>query len=146
MSITLSSRVRFFFDGTEPNLNRRRKLKSFINLIFVREKKRINTITFIFTNDRIIRQINRKYLGHDFFTDIITFELSEKGERIMAEVYISCDRVKENALVHKTNYKEELHRVIFHGVLHLCGYGDKTRQQMATMRLKEDSYLAKYFK
>jgi len=145
MSFSLSSRIRFFFEGVSQNLNNRRKLKSFIYSIFIREKKKIGTISFIFTNDKTIHRINKRYLKHDFFTDIITFELSEKKEPLMAEIYISCDRVKENAVVNKTSFNEELHRVIFHGILHLCGYGDKTSRQIKIMRAKEGDYLSKYF-
>jgi len=146
MSFNLRSKVRFFFDEASCNLNNRQRLKTFISSIFSQEKEGLATISFIFTNDKTIRQINKKYLGHDFFTDIVTFELSEKKEPIIAEVYISCDRVKENAIIHKTDFNEELHRVIFHGILHLCGYRDKTNRQIKVMRVKEADYLSKYFK
>ena len=145
MSLRLNSRIRFFFEVASPNLNNIRKLKSFITSILIWEKKELGAINFIFTNDKTIHRINKKYLGHDFLTDIITFELSVKKEPIMAEIYISCDRVKENAIIHKTNFNEELHRVIFHGVLHLCGYRDKTSRQIKLMRAKETEYLSKYF-
>ena len=145
MSFSQRSKIRFFFDCVSSSLNNRRKLKSFISSIFIKEKKELGEINFIFTSDKILRRINKKYLGHDFFTDIITFELSEKKESIIAEIYISFDRVRENAVIHKTNFNKELHRVVFHGILHLCGYGDKTSRQVKIMRLKEDSYLSKYF-
>jgi len=145
MSLRLSSRIRFFFEVPSPNLNNRRKLKSFITAIFLWEKKELEVINFIFTNDKTIHRINKKFLGHDFLTDIITFELSVKNEPITAEIYISCDRVKENATIHKANFNEELHRVIFHGILHLCGYRDKTNRDINIMRAKETKYLSKYF-
>jgi rRNA maturation RNase YbeY len=90
-----------------------------------------------------VLEINRTYLKHDYLTDIITFDLSE-GPETTAEVYISIDRVKENALHNKVSFKNELHRVVFHGALHLCGYIDKKREDIAKMRLKEDQYLALY--
>ena len=88
-------------------------------------------------------EINRTYLKHDYLTDIITFDLSE-GPSTTAEVYISVDRVKENARNNKVSFKNELHRVIFHGALHLCGYKDKKKKEIAVMRQKEDQYLSKY--
>ena len=138
-------RVRFFFLESRPNLKSRTRLKSFIDSIFKKEKKILGSINFIFTNDKIVRKINKEYLNHDFNTDIITFDLSEKKNAITAEVYISCDRVKENAQIHKTSLEKELHRVVFHGSLHLCGYNDKTSKESNQMRNKEDLYLLKYF-
>lgn len=84
-------------------------------------------------------------MNHDFYTDIITFDLSE-AEDIIAEIYISIDRVRDNAKALRTSFKSEIHRVIFHGALHLCGFGDKTKGEKAEMREKEDFYLLKYFK
>jgi probable rRNA maturation factor len=85
--------------------------------------------------------MNRDFLQHDYYTDIITFGLSEKGEPVEAEIYISLDRVKDNAATLKTTFKEETLRVIFHGALHLCGYKDKKKSEIALMRSKEDHYL-----
>ena len=79
--------------------------------------------------------------SHDFYTDIITFPLSEKGEPIEAEIYVSTDRVKENAVVHGKTYKNEMYRVLFHGALHLCGYKDKKKSEILLMRKKEEQYL-----
>ena len=90
-------------------------------------------------------EINRQFLTHDFYTDIITFDLSETNA-IQAEIYISVDRVRDNALKLGVSFKSELHRVIFHGVLHLCGYKDKTKGEKEKMRDKEEFYLARYFK
>ena len=92
-----------------------------------------------------ILEINRQFLKHDFYTDIITFDLSE-GSSTMAEIYISIDRVKENASKMGVSFKSELHRVLFHGVLHLCGYKDKSARDIKIMREKEDFYLFQYFK
>jgi len=87
--------------------------------------------------------INRQFLSHDFYTDIITFNLSDSNA-IQAEIYISVDRVKDNATQLGVSFKSELHRVIFHGVLHLCGYRDKNRVETKEMRSKEEFYLHKY--
>ena len=86
-------------------------------------------------------QMNRDFLQHDYYTDIITFGLSEKGQPVEAEVYISLDRVKENARIHGATQANETLRVVFHGALHLCGYKDKKKSEITLMRQKEDQYL-----
>src|SRR5687767_8391311 len=145
MSPSLSSRINFFFEGPGPALKNRRKLRVFIASVFEREGARLESLNLIFTDDKKILEINRKYLNHDFYTDIITFDLSNGGQPVIGEVYISRDRVRENASDLSTSMREELHRVIFHGILHLCGYNDKTAPQTKRMRLKENAYLTEYF-
>lgn len=140
------SRVNFFFLDSKPTLKNRETLKDFLISIFKKERKYLGSITYIFTDDKNVLEINKKYLNHNFLTDIITFDLAERHQPITAEVYISTERVKENASAHKTTFKKELHRVIFHGALHLCGYNDKTSPQVAKMRRKEDFYISEYFK
>lgn len=117
------------------------KLKDFIQLLFKKEKKVLSFITYVFCSDEFLLQINRDFLQHDYYTDIITFGLSEKGEPVEAEVYISLDRVKENAKGLGITYKEEILRVVFHGALHLCGYKDKKKSEITLMREKEAYYL-----
>ncbi|WP_315819080.1 rRNA maturation RNase YbeY [Paraflavitalea speifideaquila] len=89
-------------------------------------------------------EINRQYLQHDYFTDIITFNLSSHPAPVIGEIYISIDRVRDNAQQFSTTFRDELHRVIFHGALHLCGYKDKTAKEEKLMRAKEDEYLTRY--
>ena len=139
------SKVKFFFLNSNPSLKDRNRLKKFIISILNKENRGLETINYVFTDDKNLLAINKKYLNHNFLTDIITFELSNKDLPITAEVYISAERVKENAGIHKTTFKKELHRVIFHGALHLCGYNDKTSRQVNQIRKREDYYLAKYF-
>ncbi len=139
------SKVYFFFQGAKANLANRTKLKKYIQLIFKKEGKRLESINYIFCSDKALLEINRQYLNHDFFTDIITFDLSESN-KVRAEIYISVDRVKENALDLGVSIKSELHRVIFHGVLHLCGYKDKNSLEKEKMRAKEEFYLTGYRK
>ena len=115
-------------------------LKTFIFSVFKREKKRVASINYIFCSDQYLLQINKDFLQHDYYTDIITFDLSDKNA-IVGEIYISVDRVKDNANVQGTSFSNELLRVMFHGVLHLCGYGDKTKSEITVMRQKEDYYL-----
>ena len=98
----------------------------------------------IFCSDAYLLQINEDFLGHSDLTDIITFDLSDEQES-SAEIYISIDRIRENAKSFGVSVENELHRVIFHGVLHLCGYKDKKPGDIKAIRLKEDEYLQSYF-
>ncbi len=97
-------------------------------------------IAIILCSDEYLLDINKKFLSHDYYTDIITFDYTE-GKRISGELYISIDRVKENAKQLGVSFPNELHRVMIHGVLHLCGYKDKTRKDREMMRTKEDQKL-----
>jgi probable rRNA maturation factor len=137
---TEPSKVRFFFPYRDFYLRDRQKLKTAIEGIFRKEGKRLTSLNYIFCSDKALLEINRQYLDHDFFTDIISFDLSEYNSTI-GEIFISVERVRENALKFKTSFKEELLRVIFHGALHLCGYQDKTRVDQLKMKQKEDFYL-----
>jgi rRNA maturation RNase YbeY len=121
-------------------------LKAFIENLFKKEKTPLATINYIFCSDKYLLSINQQFLNHDYYTDIITFGLHDKGSPVVAEVYISTDRVKDNAKTHGTTYSNEMLRVLFHGALHLCGYKDKTKANIATMRAKEDEYLKRYMK
>jgi rRNA maturation RNase YbeY len=143
VTTTSKSKVYFFFQNVKVNLPDRGLLKQFIQSIFRKEKKPLNSINYIFCTDQDLLKINRQFLDHDFYTDIITFDLSETGT-IKAEIYISIDRVKENAVQLGVSFKSELHRVIFHGVLHLCGYKDKSKLEKEKMKSKEDFYIKKY--
>ena len=101
------------------------------------EKSRLH---IIFCSDDYLLDINKKYLNHDYFTDIITFNYNENNT-IIGDLFISVDRVKENAKELKVDFNNELFRVIIHGVLHLCGYNDKTQDQLKEIRTKEDEFL-----
>jgi rRNA maturation RNase YbeY len=144
MSSLSASLVRLHFLSEVP-LRERSRLKDFLPLIFKKERKQLAEIQYIFCSDDYLLGINKQYLDHDYYTDIITFDLSEPGEPINAEIYISVDRVRDNARSFGTSLKKELHRVIFHGALHLCGYRDKKQQEEQLMRKMEDQYLALYF-
>lgn len=136
--------IHFFFPYKHVSLERRKQLKDFLRDIFKKENKKLGSLRYIFCSDKELLQINRQYLHHDFFTDIITFDLGA-ADTIEGEIYISVERVKENARLWHTTIKEELHRVIFHGVLHLCGYKDKLKKEENEMRRKEDRLLQSYF-
>lgn len=135
------SKVYFFFEKQGFSLEKRKQLKEFIETLFKKEKKALSSLNYIFCSDKRLLDINRTYLKHDYLTDIITFDLSG-DEKTYAEVYISIDRVRENAKLNGVSLKNELHRVIFHGALHLCGYKDKKKKDQLQMRGKEDHYLS----
>lgn len=126
-----------------PNRN---QLKAFLLKLFKIENVQIEHINYIFCSDEYLHDINRKYLKHNTYTDIITFPLSIMGEAMVSDIYISVERVKENARVFQVPFLNELYRVIFHGALHLCGYKDKTPSEQKTMRSKEEQYLKSFLK
>ena len=138
-------KVYFFYQNVQISLSNRSGLKKFIESVFRKERKSLASINYIFVSDNALLEINKQFLKHDFYTDIITFDLSE-SEDIIAEIYISIDRVRDNAKALGISFKCEIHRVIFHGALHLCGFGDKTKGEKTEMREKEDFYLQKYDK
>jgi rRNA maturation RNase YbeY len=145
VSLLNNSKTQFFFENVTPVLRNRKKLKKFLTLLFKKEGKRLSSLNFIFCTDQSLLKINRQYLNHDFYTDVISFNLSDSPDKIVADIYISLDRIKDNAKRFKKVTNVELHRVIFHGVLHLCGYSDKTSANKKLMRMKEDAYLSLYF-
>lgn len=117
----------------------------FLKRLCMKEGKQVDTINFIFCTDQYLLELNKKHLNHDTLTDIITFEYNPPGQALLSDIYISIERVRENAVVFKTSFSRELHRVIFHGVLHLCGYKDKKPEESKLMRFKEEEYLQKWF-
>jgi probable rRNA maturation factor len=138
--------IQFFFPQHNVSLPNRTALKKSIEELFRKEGKSLASLSYIFCSDEYLLRINKSYLKHNYYTDIITFDMSESPGETIGEIYISTDRVRENAANLGVSIKEELHRVIFHGALHLCGYKDKTVKDAKTMRLAEDKYLAAYFK
>jgi probable rRNA maturation factor len=138
------SKIYFFFEKP-ATLRNRGQLKKFIENIFKSEGKRLQSINFIFCSDEYLRVINRNYLKHDHYTDIVTFQLSKGGKPIEGEIYISVDRIIENALLYGESRVREMHRVIIHGALHLCGYKDKLNKEKNVMREREHFYLKSYF-
>ena len=121
-------------------------LKSFIEKRVKKEGYSIETLTYVFCSDKYLLKMNKDFLSHNYYTDIISFDLSETPGNLIGEVYISVDRVKDNAKTQGTSLKEELHRVIFHGALHFCGYKDKKPTDTKKMRQMEDLWLAAYMK
>lgn len=138
--------IQFFFLSTNISLRERTRLKKFVSAIFREKNYRVSHLNYIFCNDEYLLQINKKHLNHDYYTDIITFDFSEKVGDVEGEIYISTDRVIENAATMKCTITAEIHRVIFHGALHLCGFTDKKPSERLKMRAAEDMLLLKYFK
>lgn len=114
-----------------------------VSNVFVGESFRKDLfLNIVFLSDEDLLEINKEYLNHDFYTDIITFPIEETEEYLEADIYISLDRVKDNAKEFNVAYELELLRVVIHGALHLCGYKDKTEVEIKTMRGKEDYYIS----
>jgi len=118
----------------------KRKITSWLKETIVAEGKSTGDISFIFCSDNYLLEVNKQYLNHDYFTDIITFDYVENNV-ISGDIFISCDRVRENATEFKTGFENELSRIIVHGVLHLLGYKDKSKKDKLLMTNKEDFYL-----
>jgi len=140
---TTNARIQFHI-LQQVSLKERTRLKQFLITLFKKEKKPLAALSYIFCSDQRLLEINRQFLQHDFFTDIITFPLSDPGQPITGEIYISIDRVRDNAREFGSSVKKELHRVIFHGALHLCGYKDKSPGEEKLMRKMEDKCLTLY--
>jgi rRNA maturation RNase YbeY len=136
-------KVKFnYADVPSVRFYKKKKTKDFIERIFIEEGKQLEKLRYIFCSDNYLLNINNTFLKHDYFTDIITFDLSEGFVEIVGEVYISIHRVRDNARSLRTNVTNELLRVLFHGALHLCGYKDKKKSEITIMREKEDYYLS----
>ncbi|HMN33041.1 MAG: rRNA maturation RNase YbeY [Chitinophagaceae bacterium] len=137
---------KFINNGVASYLKEKEKLSKFITTFISEKSNRESHIQYIFVDDEFLLDLNQKFLQHDTLTDIITFDLSKKKtDKLEAEIYISIPRVKENATLFQVKYQHELHRVIFHGMLHLCSYNDKTPTQIAKMRKMELFCIEKYF-
>lgn len=129
-----------FFSETIFELSKADDLSAWISNTIIEEHKTEGEINFIFVDDAYLHQLNLEFLQHDTLTDIITFDNSV-GNILHSDIYISVERVQENAKDFKTNFNEELHRVMIHGILHLVGYKDKTESDETLMRSKENHYL-----
>jgi rRNA maturation RNase YbeY len=136
-----SGKITFNDVDLKTSFKARTKIKEWVNRAIRKEGYRLGELSYNFCSDEHLLQINIEHLQHDFYTDIITFELNE-NKTIVGDVYISIDRVKDNAQQNNKTYSNELMRVIIHGALHLCGYKDKTKKEAALMREKEDYYLS----
>ncbi|NDE04728.1 MAG: rRNA maturation RNase YbeY, partial [Flavobacteriia bacterium] len=123
-----------------PGFVSKKELKRFVKELVAHEGKQLKELSLVFTDDEYLLEVNKQYLNHDYFTDVITFDYSD-FPNVSGDVMISLDRVKDNAQSMNLDFETELYRVVFHGTLHLCGYKDKKKEDAATMRSKEDFYI-----
>lgn len=135
----LAEAIQFNNEDVDFDLGKKMLLRHWIQQIIHNEKSQLTSITYIFCSDEYLHKINLEYLNHDTYTDIITFSLSET--EIESDIFISIDRIRENATQFNTDFHTELYRVIIHGVLHLCGFRDKTDQEQELMTAKENEAL-----
>ncbi len=135
--------IRYYTDDTKYNLKQRRILSAWLKQSALSEGFQVADIGIILCSGRRLREMNVEFLQHDYYTDIITFDDSSLDDGYIAgELYIDVDTVSDNAHIYETSPLKEMHRVLVHGVLHLCGQGDKTDESAQQMRSKEDRYLA----
>lgn len=133
--------ILFSTENIKFDLKEKMKVKRWISEIVKSQGKRVGDVNYLFCDDAYLIEVNRSYLDHDTYTDIITFDYVE-GDRISGDILISVERVKENAATFHATFEQELHRVIIHGVLHLLGQGDKSEAEAKVMRSREDAALA----
>ena len=134
--------IQFFFEDIDP-IEIESRTNEWLQKLIVLEGKKVGKINYIFASDDGLLKVNRDFLQHDYYTDVITFDYV-KGKTISADIFVSLPRISENAISHSKDFKSELHRVLAHGLLHLCGYKDKTEEEIREMRNKEDFYLNIY--
>ena len=135
--------IHFNFEEVDEFSLQRRNIKNWIKSAAVNENKKVGEIQYIFCSDVYLLKINKKFLNHDYYTDIVTFDYDEKNI-ISGDIYISIDRIKENADLYNVEFNNELLRVIIHGILHLIGYNDKSDFEQKIMTEKENYYLSRY--
>jgi len=138
------SKIIFFIESIRFLLRNKTDLRSWLEKCAIEEKKKIESLNFIFCSDAYLKKINKQYLNHNYNTDIITFPSSpENDKHISGDIYISIDSIKSNAALYNVSLKDELHRVMVHGLLHLCGYNDHSEKEKKQMRKLEDACLAR---
>lgn len=136
----MSYSISFQTEGIKFTLSNKFGIRKWITLVAQQEGFTTGAINYIFCSDEHLLSINKQYLNHDYYTDIITFDYTE-DKRVSGDIFISIDRVKDNALEFKTSFEQELHRVMIHGILHLMGYKDKSKADEKLMREKENKAL-----
>lgn len=134
--------INYFTEELEFELQQADSVSRWISQVVGDESKGLSSLTYIFCTDDYLLSINKQHLDHDFYTDVITFDYSDGSPTLSGDIFISIDRVKDNAKQLSETFNNELHRVMVHGVLHLCGYKDKTEGEEKEMRMKEDHYLS----
>jgi len=141
---TLKSLIQFFAEDVDHELPNPTKARRWLKFVIDQEEHALNSLNYIFCSDEYLLNMNREHLNHDYYTDIITFDTSDDPKQIEGEIYISIERVNENAATNEVTEEEELRRVMVHGVLHLLGFKDETEMEKEKIRDKEDYYLKNY--
>lgn len=131
--------IQFFFEEVEP-IDIDNRTTDWLTQLIIQEGKKAGKINYIFKSDEGLLKVNQDFLKHDYYTDVITFDYV-KGKTISGDIFVSLPRISDNAKSHQKDFNSELHRVLAHGLLHLCGYKDKTSEDQTEMRNKEDFYL-----
>ena len=134
--------INFFSEEFLFTLKQKTLVRNWINQTILAEGYRLGELNFIFSGDEYVLKINRDYLNHDTYTDIITFDNSEEEKLIVSDIFISIERIRENSKKFNVSERDELHRVMIHGTLHLLGYPDKGKEAKKVMTAKEDHYLS----
>lgn len=137
--------INYFFEDTNFKFNKRRATSKWLKSAIALENKKLGDISIIYCSDDYLLVINKQYLSHDYYTDVITFNYCE-GELISGDIFISVDTIKANAEEYGASFDNELCRVMVHGILHLIGYDDDCESNQLIMRQKEDFYLERYDK
>ena len=135
--------ISFHNEDVKYLLRKKRNIKTWLSAVAQEEGKKIEEVSYIFCSDDFLVCVNEQYLRASYFTDVITFDYC-KEDTISGDIFISVDRVKENAKLYEQSFFSEMLRVILHGILHLCGHKDKTKKEEAKMRETEDYYLQKF--
>jgi rRNA maturation RNase YbeY len=136
-------KIRFNYKSSNFRIRRALKHKKWLEKVVNHERRKITLVDFIFTGDEEVLSINREFLKHNYFTDVITFDYSSR-QYVAGEIYISTETVRRNAMEYGATVSGEFRRIMLHGVLHLCGYGDSSDDEVRMMRMKEESYLKMY--
>ena len=137
--------VRYYNDSTTYRLREKRKVAAWLKMVAEQEGYTLGDVTYIFCSSEVHHKMNIDFIGHDYFTDIITFDYSELEEGVVSgDIFIDVETVADNARIYGVTAREEMLRVVVHGVLHLCGQKDKDPEDEKEMHRKEDKYLAMY--
>ena len=133
--------ISYYAENISFRLKNKKIISDWIKKVILLEKRKLQSVSFVFCNDEYLLKLNQTYLKHETLTDIITFDYNEK-DNISGDIFISIERVKENAKIFGNSFTDELHRVMIHGIIHLLGYGDKKNSERLAMRAKEDVCLS----
>lgn len=137
--------IKIYYDKIKFRIHKTEEIKKFLEKVITDERKIPGDLKFIFTDDETEKEINRKFLRHDYYTDVISFDYSDRN-KINGEIYISIETLKRNAIIYNAGMKEELLRVMIHGVLHLCGYNDDDKKSKEIMFGRQEELLMEFGK